>query len=396
MRSHGRKSETNHPDYQPHLTRPKTEMTIVTVSDLPSFYNNSSTNTRPKPYDNNNNNNKRPKPTKGRPLVLAPIIDPISGIEHSRPVLSYNELIIEAIRTAKGEMASLQEIYDYIQSTYPFFQSSTVVRRSATNLQAWQNSIRHNLSVQKKTFERTKRPASNPGKGGLWCLVAANPYDTRDTETCVNSPYSGSSELMQHTAYYVPTPSRQPNISYESNLTHQEKLRYDSTDCNVHRKYGFEHQITSPIALAPQNYNFEHQVNIATQNDQSNNINCNRYAPSTSSALNYHELPDPRHLATGKQMYGTQLMEQLAHMAVISATNEYLAPSVDNFPWPSSSSSPEYSAQSISSACPPSSSFTYRPAVHMLVPYRNDISMLNPLVGDQTLLQATYSDTYQP
>ncbi|KAI8896150.1 hypothetical protein BC833DRAFT_528606, partial [Globomyces pollinis-pini] len=79
---------------------------------------------------------------------------------HIRPTLSYNELIVEAIKRSEAGMLSLQEIYDYIQETYLFFRDST----------AWQNSIRHNLSVQ-KMFERVTRPATNPGKGGLWRII---------------------------------------------------------------------------------------------------------------------------------------------------------------------------------------------------------------------------------
>jgi hypothetical protein len=47
--------------------------------------------------------------------------------EAPRPVLSYNELIIEAIKTADNGMLSLQDIYDYIQDSYDYFKTTTVV-----------------------------------------------------------------------------------------------------------------------------------------------------------------------------------------------------------------------------------------------------------------------------
>ena len=44
-----------------------------------------------------------------------------------RPGLSYNQLIIEAIKKSEYGMLSLQEIYEYIQDKYSFFKDSTMV-----------------------------------------------------------------------------------------------------------------------------------------------------------------------------------------------------------------------------------------------------------------------------
>jgi hypothetical protein len=52
------------------------------------------------------------------------------GMEHEfkRPLLSYNELIIESLNNSETGMLSLQQIYDYIQTNYLFFKHSNVVR----------------------------------------------------------------------------------------------------------------------------------------------------------------------------------------------------------------------------------------------------------------------------
>lgn len=137
-----------------------------------------------------------------------------SQTKHPRPDLSYNELIVEALKASSSGMLSLQEIYDYIRETYLFFRHSTVV--FLVN-QAWQNSIRHNLSVQ-KMFERIVRPPSNPGKGGLWRIV---PWasDTQTTpkkrklepeaQTCVNSPFVASLDID------IKDQSPQKDLQYE-------------------------------------------------------------------------------------------------------------------------------------------------------------------------------------
>eukprot|EP00842_Homolaphlyctis_polyrhiza_P006846 jgi/Hompol1/750/HPOL_000536-RA len=91
----------------------------------------------------------------------------------SRPEQSYMELIIEAIESSPCRMMSLQEIYEHIKARYVYFQNAPPT---------WQNSIRHNLSVQ-RLFEKKPRPQSRPGKGGLWTIaenarlqISSQPY----------------------------------------------------------------------------------------------------------------------------------------------------------------------------------------------------------------------------
>jgi hypothetical protein len=60
--------------------------------------------------------------------------DPIMETGTPRPVLSYNELIIEAINSSDAGMMSLQEIYDYIQGEYEYFKRTTVVSHYNINI----------------------------------------------------------------------------------------------------------------------------------------------------------------------------------------------------------------------------------------------------------------------
>jgi len=75
-----------------------------------------------------------------------------------RPTLSYVELITEAICDSEDGLLSLQEIYDAIKRKYVYFRTADP---------AWQNSIRHNLSVH-QSFTKITRPPNRPGKGFLW------------------------------------------------------------------------------------------------------------------------------------------------------------------------------------------------------------------------------------
>ena len=80
---------------------------------------------------------------------------------HTKPPLSYIALITLAIKNSPLQMATLNEVYQYIIANFPYFQK---------NRQKWQNTVRHNLSLNDCFIKIPRRLLSIPGKGNFWAL----------------------------------------------------------------------------------------------------------------------------------------------------------------------------------------------------------------------------------
>ncbi|KAF4553091.1 Forkhead domain-containing protein 3 [Elsinoe fawcettii] len=77
-----------------------------------------------------------------------------------KPPHSYAQLIGMAIMSTHEQQMTLNNIYKYIMANYAFYRFNTG---------GWQNSIRHNLSLN-KAFEKIARRTDEPGKGMKWMI----------------------------------------------------------------------------------------------------------------------------------------------------------------------------------------------------------------------------------
>lgn len=84
-----------------------------------------------------------------------------------KPPHSYAQLIGMAILSTGEQQMTLNNIYKWIMTNYAFYRFNTG---------GWQNSIRHNLSLN-KAFEKIARRTDEPGKGMKW-MISPKERDT--------------------------------------------------------------------------------------------------------------------------------------------------------------------------------------------------------------------------
>ncbi|KAH3667150.1 hypothetical protein OGAPHI_002799 [Ogataea philodendri] len=97
-------------------------------------------------------------------IPLPEDMPPVIFDSMEKPPFSYASLIGMAILRAPGRKLTLSQIYQWISDNFKYYKKGEV---------GWQNSIRHNLSLN-KSFAKTEK--SKDGKGHFWKIVDGFEY----------------------------------------------------------------------------------------------------------------------------------------------------------------------------------------------------------------------------
>lgn len=155
----------------PRLPRPAVKKVVPMYHQKQGFNHNANNLSTTDSFINNTNNNKN-NSLKGfqmfsqdhsssTDILTSKGLDNDLSTDEARdikPPYSYATMITQAILSNPEGVLSLSEIYDWISKHYSFYRFSK---------SGWQNSIRHNLSLN-KAFDKVPRRANEPGKGMKW------------------------------------------------------------------------------------------------------------------------------------------------------------------------------------------------------------------------------------
>ncbi|CAO3644353.1 unnamed protein product [Cunninghamella blakesleeana] len=208
--------------------------------------------TTSKTYNNNNNKTKKPcidddknlkinnsNNNKENQRDLIPWWKPKDPKE--KPPYTYATLIAHAILSSTDGRLTLNQIYHWISEKYPYYTIGEG---------GWQNSIRHNLSLNKKRFIKYDRHPSktDPQKGCYWGLI-------KDAEVeFVNAITKGNDHPPKQadiTHYHHSNSSTKPSYK-KKHLPQQQQSQQPQQQ---KQKHGYALMNNTMFITLPEDYN---------------------------------------------------------------------------------------------------------------------------------------------
>lgn len=224
-------------------------------------------------------------------LAMSESQDMLLVDDGSKPPYSYAALIKMSILRSPGRRLTLAQIYKWISDTFSYYRASDA---------GWQNSIRHNLSLN-KAFIKQERPKDDPGKGNYWAI-----------------------EPGMETQLLKDRPARRPTSSHGSNVPSGKLSLQSSTGGNL---------ITWPTAYAPA---ARPSVPVSEAAEPSSDATI-----PASDGPDGEEFDEPRSMPPPSRnplSSPLQLIQSSPPVALCSQTRGHTSPIAFDFPLPTSRS----------------------------------------------------------
>lgn len=233
-----------------------------------------------------------------------------------KPPYSYATMIAQAIMSTEEEKLTLSGIYSWISSNYAYYRFSK---------SGWQNSIRHNLSLN-RAFRKVPRRADEPGKGMKWQispeyreeLIEKTKKQGLHRRIKSNNSISSTNSLNSKISSIPLGPSIQKNRSITDSSSTPISSRYSNIR---HKNENFSEDTT--------NYDFSHSQ-VLYYGNQTNTI----ATPPAVSPLN-----SCQHMCTIKRDSFTPDRDEFILKESISASSNHGSINHNSY-YPTSSPAP--------------------------------------------------------